>query len=436
MPQQELQAGTLVDRADERQKLLRDILASRSFAKAPRLSSFLAYICAEALKGNGAELNERQIGVDVFGRSSAYFPAEDSIVRANARLLRNRLEVYFATEGKDSDWIILIPKGSYVPVFERRLREAEEPLLSVDTYVRVEEPRVAGRAGRRWLIAGIAAGVLFVVGLLFLALRFHRNGADAAARERPAQIWSQLFTAKRRTLFVPADTTLSLIQTERQVPLTLSEYLGQSHMNLTTLAASGPLPQTLAHISDHQYTSIADLDMAFHIGRLPQAAGAAQLEVRYARDLTLSEARNSNLILMGGPRANPWVQLFADRIDYSLDDHPADGLDYVNVRSPRGGELARYMADVKGGETYASLAVIAFIRGLQGDDHALLLEGTDMAGTEGACDFLLDPNALGSLLAKLTRPDGSIQHFEILLETKTVQGNSSLPVVLAYRTLP
>ncbi len=429
MPQQDLHPGTLVDSAHEQWELVRDILASRSFAKAARLSSFLKYICTEALKGNGADLNERQIGVDVFGRHSDYLPAEDSIVRANARLLRTRLDLYFSTEGKDSEWIILIPKGSYLPVFERRPKEAAAPAMPPD--IRTEKPKVLGSPGRRRLTLAVAAAIVAAAGII-LALRYHRS-PDFSSPDRQAQMWSQFFTAKRRTLFVPADTTLSLIQTERRSPLTLSQYLG--HTNLATLAASGPLPETLVHISDHQYTSIADLDMAFHIGRLPQARGA-QLEVRYARDLTLSEARHSNLILMGGPRANPWVQLFADRIDYSLDDQPADGLDYVNVRSPRGGELARYMADVKGGETYASLAVIAFVAGLDGEDHALLLEGTDMAGTEGACDFLLEAGPSSGFLSKLTRPDGSASHFEILLETKTVKGNASEPVVLAYRTLP
>jgi hypothetical protein len=431
MPQQDLHPGTLLDSAHEQWELVREILASRSFAKAARLSSFLRYICTEALKGNGADLNERQIGVEVFGRHSHFLPAEDSIVRASARLLRTRLELYFSTEGKDSGWIILIPKGSYTPVFERRPKEAVAPPMAPD--IRTEKPEVPGSPGRRRFTLAVAAAIVAAAGII-LALRFHRS-PDLSSSGRQTQMWSEFFTAKGRTLFVPADTTLSLIQTERRIPLTLSEYLGQRHTNLATLAASGPLPETLVHISDHQYTSIADLDMAFHIGRLPQAR-AAQLEVRYARDLTLSEARHSNLILMGGPRANPWVQLFADRIDYSLDDQPADGLDYVNVRSPRGGELARYMADVEGGETYASLAVIAFVAGLDGESHALLLEGTDMAGTEGACDFLLDSGPSAGFLAKLTRPDGSASHFEILLETKTVKGNASEPVVLAYRTLP
>jgi hypothetical protein len=147
MPQQDLHPGTLVESAHEQWELVRDILASRSFAKAARLSSFLKYICTEALKGNGADLNERQIGVDVFGRHSDYLPAEDSIVRANARLLRTRLELYFSTEGKDSEWIILIPKGSYTPVFERRPKEAAAPPMPPD--IRTEKPKVPGSPGRR-----------------------------------------------------------------------------------------------------------------------------------------------------------------------------------------------------------------------------------------------------------------------------------------------
>ena len=432
MPQQALQPGTISDVTDERWKLVRDILASRSFAKASRLSSFLAYVCAETLRGNGADLNERQIGIEVFGRSASYLPAEDSIVRASARLLRNRLELYFSTEGKDSDWIIIIPKGSYIPVFKPRPRERSLPSPLAPIEVRVEEQEASESPGSRRF--PIVIGILFVIAaILAVVLRLHpiRVGSSSNSDK---QIWSMLLTPKRRTLIVPADSTLSLIQTERRVPLTLSEYLEQKQAVMTSLAASSRLPQALIHISDHQYTSIADLNMAFRIGRLPQA-DTAQLEIRYARDLTLSELKNSNLILMGGPRANPWVQLFAGRIDYSLDDEPADGLDNVNVKAPRPGEQSRYMAVVKGEGTY-SLAVIAFVGGLEGDDHALLIEGTDMAGTEGACDFLLDSKASAAFFSTLTRPDGSVSHFELLLETKTVKGNASEPQILAYRRLP
>jgi hypothetical protein len=429
MARQELHPGPRPDVFEERSRLVEEILASRSFAKAPRLSSLLAYICQEALKGKNADLSERQIGIEVFGRSADYLPAEDSIVRASARLLRSRLEVYFSSEGKDSSWTVAIPKGSYIPVFERRSPASEPPPAPPA----LPEPPAQKTAPLRRITFAVAA-LAVVVAVAALFLWFHRD-VNLSPPTKQAEFWSQVLTPDRRALFVPADTTLALIQTKRRVPLTLSEYLGQKHTNFGTLAASGPLPDTMQNISDHQYTSIADLDMAFHVGRLAQA-GPARLEVRYARDLTMSEARHSNLILMGGPRADPWVQIFADRIDYSLDDQPADGLDYVNVRSPRGSEQARYRADVEDGETYSSLAVVALVAGLEGDGKVLLLEGTDMAGTEGACDFLLDAGASSAFLAKVGRQDGKLSNFELLLETKTVKGNASEPMVLAYRTLP
>jgi hypothetical protein len=174
--------------------------------------------------------------------------------------------------------------------------------------------------------------------------------------------------------------------------------------------------------------------MAFLIGRLAQSHHA-QVEVRYARDMVLSETRHANLILIGGPRANPWVQLFTNRVDYQLDDQPADGQDFVNVQEPRSEERNRYKAEVNGNETY-SLAVVAFVSGLEDGDHVLLIEGTDMAGTEGACDFLVNSNASSNFLKKLMRPDGTLNHFEVLLESKTVNGNASAPLVLAYRVLP
>ena len=41
------------------------------------------------------------------------------------RQLRKRLEEYFSSEGKDEPYLILIPKGAYLPVLEPR-----EPILT------------------------------------------------------------------------------------------------------------------------------------------------------------------------------------------------------------------------------------------------------------------------------------------------------------------
>ena len=83
---------------DERMELLQRVLASRTFAKSVRLTRFLEFICLRTIEGNARELNEHEIGIHVFARSPAYSASDDSIVRTQARLLRQRLEEYFEHE--------------------------------------------------------------------------------------------------------------------------------------------------------------------------------------------------------------------------------------------------------------------------------------------------------------------------------------------------
>jgi hypothetical protein len=106
--------------SDDRWGLVERVLGSTIFEKSPRLRSFLRYICECELGGRREEINEHSIGVHVFSRAASYNPGDDSIVRSQARFLRQRLEEYFRGEGEREPLRIVIPKGSYVPFFEQR----------------------------------------------------------------------------------------------------------------------------------------------------------------------------------------------------------------------------------------------------------------------------------------------------------------------------
>src|ERR1019366_1158871 len=103
---------------DPRVRLTSRVVNSPHFEKSPRLRSFLTFICEMELTGRRPEINEQQVGVRVFGRPPGYNPGDDSIVRSQARFLRQRLEEFFRTSGQNAPVRIVIPKGSYVPVFE------------------------------------------------------------------------------------------------------------------------------------------------------------------------------------------------------------------------------------------------------------------------------------------------------------------------------
>src|ERR1035438_5636752 len=102
---------------DPRWQVVQRVVAGPTFAKAARLSQFLLYVCERAILGRLDEVSEQHVGMHVFGRQADYNSNDDNIVRTHARLLRKKLDEYYAAEGKDEPLRILIPKGGYLPVF-------------------------------------------------------------------------------------------------------------------------------------------------------------------------------------------------------------------------------------------------------------------------------------------------------------------------------
>jgi len=81
------------------------------------MSSFLSYVVTESLAGRIDHLKGYTIGVDVFGKPEGFDPQTDTIVRVQARVLRQKLEQYYAQEGAHDPVRISIAKGSYEPTF-------------------------------------------------------------------------------------------------------------------------------------------------------------------------------------------------------------------------------------------------------------------------------------------------------------------------------
>lgn len=92
---------------------LQRILVSAEFSSAPILSRFLGYVVAHLIDGTAAALKEYTIGVDVFRRGADFDPRVDTIVRVQARRLRERLDRYYATAGLADPLRIVMPKGHY-----------------------------------------------------------------------------------------------------------------------------------------------------------------------------------------------------------------------------------------------------------------------------------------------------------------------------------
>ena len=106
------------------------VLSSTVLGGSPRLRRFLEYVVRHALTGATDCLKEYTIGVEVFERGWRFDPSRDAIVRVEALKLRQKLGVYYRTEGATDQVRIALPKGSYEPVFE--IQDGPPPALLDD----------------------------------------------------------------------------------------------------------------------------------------------------------------------------------------------------------------------------------------------------------------------------------------------------------------
>lgn len=150
--------------ADRVRAHLRDLLASEQFSRSERLSAFLVYVVNHTLSGNAADLKERNIAVDVYGKPGDFDARLDPVVRVDARRLRDKLREYYAANPAQ-DLFIVLPKGSYTPAFEGPATVNAEP----------------GRRSRAWLYG--AASLALAVGAFALA-SFMRESPLAAPTMR------------------------------------------------------------------------------------------------------------------------------------------------------------------------------------------------------------------------------------------------------------
>ncbi|MDO1583336.1 hypothetical protein [Rhizobium oryzicola] len=98
----------------EQMELLRK---SPAFSGCERLIVLLNYIVEETLNGRTSDLKEAVIGNAVYQREPPYDPRIDSTVRVEARRLRKKLEEHNHLYGQSDPISIMIPTGTYVPVF-------------------------------------------------------------------------------------------------------------------------------------------------------------------------------------------------------------------------------------------------------------------------------------------------------------------------------
>jgi Tol biopolymer transport system component len=168
---------------------LEKVLTSAEFSRAKRMARFLRFVVEETLAGRGEELKERQIGIEVFDRDLDWDPKVDNIVRSEARRLRGKLDIYYASVGKADSIRIIIPKGAYAAEFQEINQPPQSQSLENELHDvfppstrALDVPPAARSTLPHWgrFVAGIVSIAVF---LPLLAHFMASRHASARARE-------------------------------------------------------------------------------------------------------------------------------------------------------------------------------------------------------------------------------------------------------------
>ncbi|WP_446743641.1 hypothetical protein [Silvibacterium acidisoli] len=361
------------------------------------MSRLLLYVCRMHIAGRDEEINEQRIGIEVFRRKPSFDSGADSIVRSHATRLRQRLDVYFKTEGKAEPFRIDIPRGGYIPRFYREELQPAPPAEEVSSDqlpsspVQAPTPLETEAPTRRFeqqnsflrpLLIGVAVVLVAIAGLYVSRLL---PGTNQAPRQTEVErrFWGGLFGNGKRTLLVTGDSGLVLYETFARKDVSLPDYVaGNYHQAPEPSAAVSP--EIERDLSSRRYTSVADLNLAIRLSRLPEWSDQ-HAEVVFARDLRASDAVRSNLILIGSRQANPWVSLVDSSMNFVLTSD-GNGRYYFLNRHPLPNEQSIYRPSQNGSVTSDSsvYALICYRAGDSDTGKALLLSGIWQSGTQAA----------------------------------------------------
>jgi hypothetical protein len=385
--------------------LLERIASSPGFQKSNRARELLLYVGKRSLLEPGAPIHEQELGIELFGRPANYDTSQDTLVRVQASQLRKKLQVYFETEGAQEPWTVEMPKGSYALVFRPRA-----------SGVAAAPSGFWQRRGSWGWTAAILLGMLSLALGIQNQMLARRAGLGLGSQPYVDRFWSQAFSNGQRTYLVVADGTLMFLENQLKRQLTVQEYERHAVERMTEQITEPPIRALIQDIVNRQYTPIVDADLAHRFG-LIGASNGIPLDVVLARNMALLQLTSANVILLGSRRANPWMTLYEDKLNFQIEfSETPRAARFVN-RAPARGEPPVYQG------RWGSLGYcrVAYLPNLKGVGNALLISGTDIQSTDAGGSLISREPWLERLRTalKLGRSD-DLPYFEALLEGPVV----------------
>jgi hypothetical protein len=381
---------------------LEKILHARLLQGAENLRAFLRFVGERAIQHPDGQLKEYLIATEVFQRRSDYDPRIDSVVRVQAGRLRSKLLEYYATEGRDDQILIDLPKGQYTPVFSYVRHRNDEPTN------------------------GTGKGVETTDAIM-----------TAFPRHSVLPLWSELLTATEPMLVVFSTTIFHGTYASMKLFNSLDLIDGQHEIHATP---QGIIGQNQSPVIDH-YTGIGEVMGVFVLGDF-FAKMHHPFRVKRSLLLTWDDVKVDNLVVLGSPAENLFLLDLPQEQDFVFRWVKDSNDQYVNAivnTAPQPGEQEMYLAKhygVSPSQIFEDYAVVSLIQGLSEKHRIMILAGINTFATQAAAEYVTQPEYIKDLITHLNiapagEPPQLPMYFQILLKVKV---NGGVPIHISYIT--
>lgn len=420
--------------------LLERIAASNQLKRANRLRELLLFLGKRQLKEHCGQLHEQEIGVEVFGRAATYDTNADNIVRANVSELRKRIDAYFAIEDPEAPLLMEIPRGGYSLIFRRReiVRPVAAEVPASAPVVPPAQPKdskgLENAARKRWTLPVAIAVTCVIVALTIacISLWMRERAVQIALypwRQEPAvaAFWSNFLDSNQDTDVVLPDAALAQIEDFTQSSVSLHDYVNRRYLgSLQGHTLNPDVRALLESFSSLNFVTLSAVKAADNILALDPLN--KKMHLYFSREYIPSFVDRDNVILLGDPVSNPYIQLIESRLNFTV-DRVGNHLGPITNHAPLKGEQAVYASTDTTG-----YCVVAYLPNPGHGGKFLLIQGSSPAATEAAEFFLLSEHQM-SRFRQVLHGTG-FAYFEVLLKTSQVVGTPLTATIEAYRIHP
>jgi hypothetical protein len=393
---------------------LEHLLASPLFNSSKRYGQFLRFVVARALDGQGSQLKERVLGVEIFERAADYDTNTDPIVRVTAAEIRKRVDQYYQNPKHSQEIRLFLPSGAYVPRFSwpghpNGFPDAETApsadglaVLEAESVTAPADPSVLG--ARQF---STRAKTLVIVAALLLAL----VSAWATLRRPRAtlvrQFWLPFVNSPEPALFCLADQP--------------------QYASIRLRDAADPQHETT--LPDSMVTVIIDdVDPLVNIAGMLRTYGK-NYRVLGESTTNLTDLRRSPSVFIGA-FDNGWTLRLTAPLRFHFGNDASMTKFWIEDRNNP--EQRQWLLDrlQQKTEDYKDYAIVARFIPPDTDQVSVVAAGIGRGGTVAAGEFLVNENRMDEILKQLP-VDWQKKNIEVVLETQVIQGRSGPPRVKA-----